>query len=320
MALIGYHASHEQFSPADLLAWVARAEQAGFHAAMCSDHLLPWSRAQGQSGHAWTWLGAAMSQTSMPFGVVNAPIGRYHPVVIAQAVATLGCMFGDRFWLGVGSGEALNEHAAGDAWPGKPRRNARLREAVDVMRALWRGECVTHRGSFEVRDAQLFTRPPHMTPVHVAALTAETARWAADWADGLVTIATPTAPVAEILAAFREAGGTGKPIHLQVKVSYAANENLALEGALEQWRCNALPARATEELRTIEDFERVARDIGPREIQGAVHISADPEIHVATLQRYLAMKVDSLYLHNVNRQQAGFIDVFGRHVLPALRR
>ena len=320
MALIGYHASHEQFAPAELLSWVARAEQAGFETAMCSDHLHPWSLAQGQSGHAWTWLGAAMARTSLPFGVVNAPVGRYHPIVIAQAVATLGCMFGNRFWLGAGSGEALNEHAAGVAWPGKFRRNARLREAIDVMRALWRGECVSHEGSFTVRDAQLFSRPAHMPPVYVAALTPDTARWGAGWADGLITIGTPAAPLADILAAFRSAGGAGKPVHLQVKLSYAATEALARDGALEQWRCNALTARATEELRTIRDFEHAARDIGIEQVQDAVHISADPEVHADTLAGYVAMGIDAIHLHNVNRRQVDFIDVFGRHVLPALGR
>ena len=126
MALIGYHASHEQFPPDALLALVQRAEQAGFGAAMCSDHFHPWSHAQGNSGHAWTWLGAAMAATTLPFGVVNAPVGRYHPAVIAQAAATLAIMHGDRFWLAVGSGEALNESITGAPWPPKDVRNARL--------------------------------------------------------------------------------------------------------------------------------------------------------------------------------------------------
>ncbi len=320
MALIGYHASHEQFTPGDLLAWVQRAEQAGFQAAMCSDHLHPWSRAQGQSGHAWVWLGAAMACTRLPFGVVNAPVGRYHPVVVAQAAATLGCLYGDRFWLGAGSGEALNECAAGVAWPDKPARNARLREAVDVMRSLWRGERVTHRGSFTAVDARLFSRPSHATPVYVAALTPETARWGAGWADGLITVATPAAPVADIVEAFRAAGGAGKPVHLQVKLSYARDEDAALSGALAQWRPNALTAQQTEDLRTIDAFERASEHVDEAAIRRAVHVGADIDMHVATLQRYLALDVAALHLHNVNRAQIDFIDTFGRHVLPALER
>ena len=137
--IIGFHASHEQFGPDHLLRLVRAAEEAGFDAAMCSDHWAPWSEEQGQSGHAWTWLGAALATTSLPFGVVNAPGQRYHPAVIAQATATLNVMFPDRFWIAIGSGELMNEHITGERWPAKAERNARLRECADVMRSLWRG-------------------------------------------------------------------------------------------------------------------------------------------------------------------------------------
>src|SRR5687767_3284207 len=140
MALIGYHGSHEQFPPSELLSLVSMAHAAGFRAAMCSDHFNPWSERQGQSGFAWSWLGAAMQATSLPFRVVNAPGQRYHPAIVAQAAATLCELFGDRLWVVLGSGEASNEHITGDAWPDKQTRNARLRECVDVMRALLAGE------------------------------------------------------------------------------------------------------------------------------------------------------------------------------------
>lgn len=318
MTLIGYHASHEQFTPGDLVEHVVRAEEAGFGGAMCSDHFHPWSQAQGQSGHAWVWLGAAMARTRFPFGVVNAPVGRYHPIVIAQAVATLGCLFGDRFWLAVGSGEALNEWAAGDDWPPKDVRNARLQDAVDVMRTLWRGERVSHDGHFAVREAALYSRPAHAPKVFVAALTPDTARWAATWADGLITVAAPAAPVAEVIQAFRTGGGQGKPVSLQVKLSYARHEEEALQGALDQWRTNALPPEKTEALRTPEAFERAARDVGEAEIRKAVHVSARLDDHLNALRGYLDLEIDAMYLHNVNRDQQAFIDAFGRHVLPAL--
>lgn len=318
MTLIGYHASHEQFTPAELLDRVVQAEQAGFQGAMCSDHLLPWSRAQGQSGHAWVWLGAAMSRTRFPFGIVNAPVGRYHPAVVAQAVATLGCLFGDRFWVGTGSGEALNEWAAGDDWPEKGVRNARLEDAVSFMRTLWRGERASHDGYFVARDAELYSRPDCMPPVYLAALTPETARWGASWADGLITVAAPGAPVREVVDAFRAAGGRNKPVHLQVKLSYAPREDEALAGALDQWRTNALPPDTSATLRSPDAFERAARGIGETEIRKAVHIGASLEDHIRCLLDYLALEVDAMYLHNVNRQQDGFIETFGRHVLPSL--
>src|SRR5918997_5709803 len=146
MPVIGLHCSHEQIAPSRLLAHVREAEAAGFQAAMSSDHFSPWSERQGESGFAWSFLGAALEATSLPFGVVNAPGQRYHPALIAQAVATLAEMYPGRFWVALGSGEAMNEHITGDRWPPKPERRERLRECVEVIRALLAGEEVTHRG------------------------------------------------------------------------------------------------------------------------------------------------------------------------------
>ena len=143
MTVIGFHNSHEQVHPADLLRAVQHAEEVGFTAAMCSDHLEPWNERQGHSGFAWSWLGAAMATTDLPFGAVNAPGQRYHPVIVAQAIATLGSMFPGRFWVALGSGEAMNEHVTGHVWPRKELRDARLRECVDVIRALLAGEEVS---------------------------------------------------------------------------------------------------------------------------------------------------------------------------------
>ncbi|MFC7648526.1 LLM class flavin-dependent oxidoreductase [Streptosporangium lutulentum] len=139
MTTYGFHSSHEQIHPAELLKAVTRAEQAGFEAAMSSDHFSPWSERQGQSGFAWSWLGAALQATELPFGVVNAPGQRYHPAIIAQAIGTLGAMFPGRFWAALGTGEASNEHITGDRWPRKELRTTRLRECVDVIRALLAG-------------------------------------------------------------------------------------------------------------------------------------------------------------------------------------
>ena len=144
MTVVGFHASHEQAHPAELLDAVRRAERVGFDAAMCSDHFAPWSRRQGHSGFAWSWLGAALATTSLPFGVVSAPGQRYHPAIIAQASATLAAMFPGRFWVALGSGEAVNEHITGDRWPPKPERQSAPPECVEVIRALHAGEEVTH--------------------------------------------------------------------------------------------------------------------------------------------------------------------------------
>jgi coenzyme F420-dependent glucose-6-phosphate dehydrogenase len=146
MTRFGYHVSHEQFAPSDLLQWTKRAEEAGFDCAMSSDHFHPWSERQGQSGFAWSWLGAAMEATNLPFGIISAPGYRYHPAVIAQGAATLAQMYPDRLWLAFGSGEAINEYITGAAWPDKHERNARLLECAQIIRALLAGETVTHRG------------------------------------------------------------------------------------------------------------------------------------------------------------------------------
>jgi len=175
MTLVGYHASHEQFAPSELLGLVREAEQAGFACAKSSDHFHPWSKRQGQSGFAWSWLGAAMQATKFGFGMISAPGYRYHPAVLAQAAATIGEMFPDRLWLSLGSGEAINEAITGEYWPEKSERNARLRECVDVFRALFDGETVTHRGRVTVVEAKLYSRPQRPVPLFGAAVTSATA-------------------------------------------------------------------------------------------------------------------------------------------------
>jgi len=152
---IGFHASHEQFTPSHLLKLVQRAEKAGFQAILSSDHFHPWSNEQGESGFAWSWLGAAMQATRLDFGIVNAPGQRYHPAIIAQAVATLEEMFPGRFWLCSGSGQALNENITGEKWPPKHQRNARLKESVEIMRELWKGEYVSRKGLIQIEKARL---------------------------------------------------------------------------------------------------------------------------------------------------------------------
>src|SRR5215213_1568782 len=173
MALIGYHCSHEQFPPSELLSLVSLAHGAGFRHAMCSDHFHPWSERQGHSGFAWSWLGSALQATPLSFGTVCAPGQRYHPAVIAQAAATLAEIYPDRFWLAVGSGEAVNERITGAPWPPKSVRNARLREAADVMRALWAGETVTVRGHVATERARVYSRPEQPPLLFGAALTPE---------------------------------------------------------------------------------------------------------------------------------------------------
>ena len=209
MPVLGLHCSHEQVHPRALLAAVQQAEAAGFDAAMSSDHFSPWSSRQGHSAFAWSWLGAALQATSLPFGVVNAPGQRYHPAIIAQAIATLAAMYPGRFWAALGTGEASNEHITGERWPRKDVRNARLRECVDIIRALLRGEEVSHDGLVTVDRATVYTRPDTPPPLVGAAVSEATAAWCAEWADGLITVNAPVETLRRMIGAYRDAGGRG---------------------------------------------------------------------------------------------------------------
>jgi coenzyme F420-dependent glucose-6-phosphate dehydrogenase len=318
MANIGYHASHEQFPPSKLLTYVREAEQAGFAAAMCSDHFAPWSTQQGESGFAWSWLGAALQATSFRLGVVNAPGDRYHPAIVAQAAATLAEMFPGRFWVAFGSGQALNEHITGQRWPNKAERNARLKECVDVIRALWAGETVTHHGRIHVDEATLWSRPAQPPLIFGAALSAETAQFVGGWADGLITVNAPREQLVRLIAAFRKGGGDGKPLYLQSHVSYAPTEAQACANAYDQWRTQILPASVNEHLRLPAEFEAASRFVRPEDLHGPVHVSSDVERHLAWIQEDLELGFEQVFLHNVGRNQREFIEVFGEQVLPKL--
>ncbi|MET9481995.1 TIGR03885 family FMN-dependent LLM class oxidoreductase [Streptomyces sp. NPDC006638] len=318
MTVYGFHASHEQVPPGDLLNAVVHAEEAGFTAAMCSDHFSPWSARQGESGFAWSWLGAALQATGrVPFGVVNAPGQRYHPAVIAQAIGSLGAMFPGRFWAALGSGEASNEHITGDRWPRKDVRNARLRECVDIIRALLRGEEVSHDGLVTVDRAKLWTRPESVPPLFGAACSEATAAWCADWADGLITVNAPHEQLRRIADAYRSAGGTG-PLYLQAHLSWAPSDDEARALAHDQWRTNVHGPPASWDLDTAELFDVVSEHVSDEQVADSVRISADLGQHAAWLQEYADLGFDAVMLHHVGQEQEAFIDAFGAKVLPRL--
>ncbi|HSJ91601.1 MAG TPA: TIGR03885 family FMN-dependent LLM class oxidoreductase [Ilumatobacter sp.] len=317
MTIIGFHASHEQMPPGELLDAVVLAEEVGFTAAMCSDHFSPWSERQGHSGFAWSWLGAALQATSLPFGVVNAPGQRYHPAIVAQAIATLASMYEGRFWAALGSGENSNEHITGDAWPRKEEREQRLRECVDVMRALFAGDTVSHDGLVTVDRARLFTRPATAPLLIGAAVSEQTAAWCAEWADGLITVGNQPERARRVLESYREAGGTG-PAHLQVHLAYAADDETALEIAHDQWRSNVFASPVSWDLPEIAHFDEASKHVRPDDMHDAVLISSDPAQHAAWIGDLAAVGFDGIYLHHVGQTQQEFLEVFGAHVLPEL--
>lgn len=317
MAYLGFHASHEQIDPKALLDAVQLAEQAGFAAAMCSDHFSPWSARQAQSGFAWVWLGAALQATSLPLGVVNAPGQRYHPAIIAQAAATLCQMYPDRFWMALGSGEAANEHITGDRWPEKAVRNARLKECVDVMRELFAGETVSHDGLIRVDRAKLWTLPRTPPPLIGPAVSEKTARWVGSWADGLITVNQPRDKLRRMIDAFHEGGGDGKPLYLQVHLSYAPDKDTALQIAHHQWRSNVFDPPLCWDLEMVEHFDVASRHVRPEDMHDAVLISSDTTLYVDRLSEFAELGFDGIYLHHVGTEQRDFIETFGMKVVPA---
>jgi probable non-F420 flavinoid oxidoreductase len=319
MPLIGWHASHEQIAPSQLLADVRLAEGVGFDAAWSSDHFAPWSRRQGQSGFSLSWLGAAMATTSLPIGVVNAPGQRYNPAIVAQAIATLAEMFPGRLSVALGSGEFLNEHITGDPWPDKAVRNARLRECVDVIRALLAGESVTHNGLVRLDRAKLWTLPEQTPRLLATAVSEATARFAGEWADGLVTIYQPAETLRRVIAGFRENGGEGKPVAVQVHLSWAPDEAEALRIAHDQWRTNVFEAPLSWDIATAEEFDQAAKHVRPEDMHESVLISSEPKPFLDSLRGLADLGFDEIYVHHVGQQQRGFIEWFAGHVLPELR-
>ncbi|KAA0992481.1 TIGR03885 family FMN-dependent LLM class oxidoreductase [Dyadobacter aurulentus] len=322
MAMIGYHASHEQFSPSELLHYVKMAEQGGFRAAMSSDHLNPWSRQQGQSGHCFSWLGAALQIThSIPFGSLSIPGGwRFHPVVVAQAAATLAQMSPNRFqWIALGSGEALNETVVSPNWPAKEERNERIRQAAEMMRSLFRGETVTSKEGYHYADeARIWSLPEIPPKIFGAALTTQTARWMGGWADGLVTVNKSMDVLAQVMQAFNEGGGADKPKYVQVHISWAETMEAARQNAFEQWRVNTLAPEKCANFRKVAEFENATAAMRPEDMDEHLLISTDPGEYVGYLQRLSDLGFDGIFVHNVGRNQAGFIETFGREVLPRL--
>jgi probable non-F420 flavinoid oxidoreductase len=259
-----------------------------------------------------------MATTTLPFGVVTAPGQRYHPAIIGQAIATLAEMFPDRLWVALGTGEASNEHITGERWPSKETRTARLAECVEVLRALFAGEEVTHHGLVEVDRARLWTRPASPPPLFGAAVSAETAAWVGTWADGLITMNRDPAQLREVVDAFRSNGGADKPAYLQAHVSWAATEEQALAIAHDQWRSNVFAAPLCWDLELPDHFDEAARHVRPDDVRKAVLVSADPAWHRDCLAELIGLGFDGVWIHHVGQHQQPFLDVFGEHVVPAL--
>jgi len=330
MAKIGYAAMLEQFHPTDLLDYCAAAEGAGFEAGfMVSEHFHPWTPTQGQSAFAWAFMGALGTRTSLRFGTaVTCPGFRYHPAVIAHAAATLGAMYPGRFYLGLGAGEALNEHVVGGYWPEIGVRSAMLFESIEIINKLFTGAIVQHKGVyFTLEKAKLYTRPPDdaRVPVYVATAGPLNAKKTGRLADGIITVGAADDKMTMIRGKYEEgAREVGKdpsnsPKMLQIHISWARSDEEALENAMVEWPSGGMPFFPKQDIRYPEDFAGMAKLVRPEDFANRVLMTSDLEAHTRHIQHYVDMGYDEVHLHNVGRNQAEFIEVFGAEVLPNLR-
>jgi coenzyme F420-dependent glucose-6-phosphate dehydrogenase len=320
IVIIGYHASHEQFAPSELLEFVRAAEEAGFDAVMTSDHIAPWSERQGNSGNNWPWLGAALASTSIPFGSLAIPGGwRYHPVVLAHLIATLAEMYPGRLrWIAVGSGEAMNESVVGKGWPEKPERDHRLRAGANIMRRLFRGETVEDdTGSIRTEHARLWSQPATPPAIFGAALTNKTARSMGAWVDGLITVRKSLNELRMLVEDFRAGGGDQKPLVLQLQVSWGLTKEEARLAAWDQWRCAAVSAENLASLRQPAQFDERTRNVAPDEMDRCILLIERGDELIEQIRSYIECGFEEIYIHNVSRNQLGFIDFMAREVLPA---
>jgi coenzyme F420-dependent glucose-6-phosphate dehydrogenase len=316
---IGYALSSEEHRPLDLVRSAARAEQAGFRYALVSDHFHPWIDQQGQSAFVWSVIGgiaAATEQLNLGTGV-TCPTMRIHPAIIAQAAATSAAMLPGRFFLGVGTGENLNEHILGDRWPGAAVRLEMLEEAIDVIRLLWEGGYQSHYGRFyTVEDARIYTLPDEPPPIYVAASKPNAAELAGRLGDGLISIA----PDADLVERFEQAGGDGKPKVGQVTVCYADDEAQARRTAYEYWPNAGLKGDLSQELALPRHFEDAVELVTEDAVAETIVCGPEVDLYVEQIEAYGEAGFDFVYLHQVGPDKEGFFAFAERELLPRFAR
>ena len=313
---LGYFLSCEEYTPTQLIEQAVLAEEAGFECLWISDHFHPWNDEQGQSPFVWSVIGALSQMTTLPVTTaVTCPTVRINPVVIAQAAATSAVMLEGRFTLGVGTGEALNEHVLGDVWPTVDVRLEMLEEAITLMRELWKGDFVNHGGRHYTADtARIYTLPDVPPPVFVSGFGPKATELAARIGDGYIT----TSPDRELLDRFREDSG-GKPTQGGVKVAWAPTEQEGAEIAHRIWANAGLPGELAQVLPSPRHFEQASSLVTVEQVRESVSCGSDISQHVEALGEYVDAGFDDVYVANMGPHYADMIRVFGAEVLPALR-
>jgi G6PDH family F420-dependent oxidoreductase len=314
MVQIGYTLSSEEHLPADLVRHAQLAEAAGFGYALISDHFHPWVDAQGQSPFVWSVIGGVATATErLGLGTgVTCPTVRIHPAIIAQAAATSAAMMPGRFFLGVGSGEALNEHITGQRWPETEVRQAMLEEAIAIIRLLWQGGNQSHHGTYyTVENARLYTLPEDAPPLLIAASGPSAAEMAGRLGDGLIA----TAPSKETVDTFAKSGGKG-PRYGQMTVCWGADEAKALQTAHKIWPNAGLPGELGQELPTPAHFEQAVELVTPELVGKSVVVGPDPAKYIAKIDEYVKAGFDHVYMHQIGPDQERFIQFCEREILP----
>lgn len=317
MAKIGYFLSCEQYTPAQLVDQAKRAEAAGFEALWISDHFHPWNDEQGQSAFVWGIIGALSQVTSLPVTTgVTCPTMRIHPAIIAQAAATAAVQLDGRFVLGVGTGEALNEHILGDPWPSVGVRMEMLEEAVDLIRLMHKGNEISHHGThYEVQEARIYTLPEQPVPIYVSAFGPQAAELAGRIGDGMCT----TMPDADLIKTFRSAGGGDKPVQAGTKVSWDEDAEKGLDAAHRLWPNEVLPGQLAQTLPRPGDFADVGTLVTRDAIAEAMTCGPDPDRHAAQVREFIDAGVDEVFVQQVGPDVEGFFASWQRDVLPQLR-
>jgi G6PDH family F420-dependent oxidoreductase len=317
MIELGYTLSSEEFPPLELVNHARMAEEAGFTFALISDHYHPWVDRQGHSPFVWSTIGgvAAVTERIRIGTAVTCPTIRIHPAIIAQAAATAASMLPGRFFIGVGTGENLNEHITGDRWPSANVRREMLEEAVWIMRKLWTGENVDHEGSYyQVVDARIYTLPDVLPDIYVAASGELAAQLAGEIGDGLIG----TGPQKEVIEAFESSGGHGKPKYGQVTVCWAEDEASARQTAHEIWPNAAITGELSAELPLPRHFEQTAEMVTEDDTARAIVCGRDPAKHVEKIRAYAAAGYDHIYVHQIGPDQQGCVQFYQREVMPQL--
>jgi G6PDH family F420-dependent oxidoreductase len=305
--------------PNDLVRYAAMGEEAGFTFALISDHYHPWIDKQGQSAFVWSVLGgiAGATETLRVGTGVTCPMIRIHPAIIAQAAATTGAMMPGRFFLGVGTGENLNEHVVGEGWPNITVRREMLEEAIEIIRGLWKGELFEHRGPYYVvEDARIYTLPDELPPIYVAASGEKSAEAAGGLGDGYIA----TAPKPEFVQAFERGGGAGKPKYGQLTVCWAADEAAARRTAHEWWPNAAIPGELSVELPLPRHYEQASKNVTEDDIAKLIVCGPDASKHIEKIREYDQAGYDHVYVHQVGPDQEGFFRFYRDQVLPELAR